>query len=309
MTNTDILANSQATEAPKTSALTIPSATLDTVDFTGVVKLQRLRINLDNLVTGKGTSQTITRRYLYLYSDVPNTLFLSTQALRGMERGIKAYSLEYWSAQGLAELQYPLTKEEETELNQAMEGLEPKDLFQALSSAHPLPVLLVMGYVTGDCLSQSFSIIDTIKQTNFTAVQEGRQGNLTDEELRSMGFNPDNVGTSTIKYAVQQVPVISEHDTTDRRAYTETPQDQPATVLPQPTASETTVNITPKGWSNVDLTPDELEIVTEDGNVTVLKDAAPISESVSGTPSTVDAGELARLAELQAKYAKPKARK
>lgn len=258
--NTDILANTRTIEVPNTSALAIPTAHLEAVDFTGVVKLKRLRINLDNLITGKGSAQVITRRYMYLYQDAPNTLFLSTQALRGMERGIKAYSLEYWSAEGLCELQYPLSKEEEAELNQAMEGLEPKDLFQALSGAHPLPVLLVMGYVTSDCLSQSFGIINTIKETNISAVQEGRLGNLTDDELRSMGFNPDTVGTSTIKYAAIPAP-SSEHDTTDKRAYSETPKDKPADILPQ----QATVDITPKvaatvpkGWANVDYVDDAL---------------------------------------------------
>lgn len=311
--NTDILANNRTTEVPNTSALAIPTAQLEAVNFTGVVKLKRLRINLDNLITGKGTSQVITRRYLYLYQDAPNTLFLSTQALRGMERGIKAYSLEYWSAEGLTELQYPLTKEEETELNHAMEGLEPKDLFQALSGAHPLPVLLVMGYVTSDCLSQSFGIINTLKETNISAVIEGRKVNLTDEELRSMGFNPDNVGTSTIKYASSPAPE-SEHDTTDRSAYTETPRDKPAAILSQPPASKATLDIapkaeteTPKGWASVDWAPEgELSIVTDNGTVTVFKDASPVGESVSDTSSTVDSEELARLAAL---YANPKARK
>lgn len=271
MTESIYTANTAITPAPK-------FASLPPVDFTGIEVIRRLRVNLPNLTETKGKTETVlARRYMYLYPDTPNTVFLSDSALTGLDRGIMAFYIYYWDMAGIGSLQRFVdpNPDEETEIARLLEGLEPKDLFIALQKAQPLNVLLATGYISHDCVVSTFDIVAESKVQVSSVVKAGKEKGAPMSMLETMGMGIE----AAIEYSKALKPAeVVVTSSSSNPAVTETPRDAVSTPMAPATDRPGDLHIQIEGAA-IDVNAKTLEEEDSTSSIATKEEAAKLQAS------------------------------
>jgi hypothetical protein len=148
--------------------------------------IERLSISLAPTTTGEGKKMIVTgRRYMYLYPDSPDFLFLSDARLFTEERGIPVFWLKYFHETGLVFLKPP-NQEIMDMITLLLDGLQSADIFNSLSSAYSLKALLGMRYISPRCLQESLNLASYSQAQYIQAAEIAKEMDVPSEVIAQL---------------------------------------------------------------------------------------------------------------------------
>lgn len=267
-------------------------ANLEIPDFSTSVAISRLRMNLPNLVETQGkTIKVIANRFLYMYKDTPGILYISDGPMMGMERGYAVYDIQFWDYRGLVEIFKPDSPDYK-DIQRLISDLSPNDIFDAITSVNPLPVLVALGYLDSEVINNTYNRLLKINSLTNEGAVTGRAIGADDTLIESIGFSKG----LTYADSVAIKPANPDNDPNP----VQTPYAKSGYVPDELPASEATVNTsyeTVGGDMGLDSEPGKMDItpnpaLSEADKARIENEALHDSQAVAAVGEAVDSNPL-----------------
>jgi hypothetical protein len=148
-----------------------------------------LAVALSPISKGNGKDKVTVPRYLIMYSDVPDRIWVMNSHPTGINRPLADFSIYRFCLGGIIQPNKKPGEVEDKNKTILLEGIDGAVLFKALTGSYDVSLLIAQGYVSLDALELLFNGLKTGQVITHGVVNRALESGMTPTQANELGLH------------------------------------------------------------------------------------------------------------------------